>query len=240
MRQPVKLVFLLPLMALLAHGLQAQTTPADSVLVIGQVLEAENFTGLPFAHVAVNSKATTTDFKGIFKARVSKLDTISVSYVGFKTQHLTIPKDLSSPVYETKLLLQKDTILMENADITVLPTSIEKFKQAILSLELSDQEYKNVEKNMAALTQQVLIYDYRKYSMDATENQRAALAGPQSFNFLNVLKKVKDALVDPSKKKDTELPPIPAIYDDPLPATVPPADTLLIQKADTTKQVINN
>ncbi|MEQ8413692.1 MAG: carboxypeptidase-like regulatory domain-containing protein [Imperialibacter sp.] len=240
MRQSGNLILTLLFAVLFYCNSYAQSSPADSVLVIGQVLEDESYTGLPFAHITVKNRATTTDFKGIFKVRVGKSDTVSVSYVGYKTQQLTIPKGLNSPVFETKLMLQKDTIMMENANVMVLPASIEKFKQAILTLELSDQEYRNVEKNMAALTQQVLIYDYRKYSMDAAENQRAAMAGPQSFNFLNVLRKVKDALVDPNKSKD-ELPtPPPVYYDAPLlPDTTPP-DSLLIQKADTTQRIINN
>ncbi|MEQ9102621.1 MAG: carboxypeptidase-like regulatory domain-containing protein [Imperialibacter sp.] len=240
MRQSGNLILTLLFSVLFYGNSYAQSSPADSVLVIGQVLEDEGYTGLPFAHITVKERATTTDFKGIFKVRVGKSDTVSVSYVGYKTQQLTIPKGLNSPVFETKLMLQKDTIMMENANVMVLPASIEKFKQAILTLELSDQEYRNVEKNMAALTQQVLIYDYRKYSMDAAENQRAAMAGPQSFNFLNVLRKVKEALVDPNKNKD-ELPtPPPVYYDAPLLPDTTPSDSLLIQKADTTQRIINN
>lgn len=216
----------------------AQTTRSDSVLVIGQVLEDESYTGLPFAHVAVGSRATTTDFKGLFKARVSFNDTISVSYVGYKTRQLLIPEGTSGPVFETKLILQKDTIMMENANITILPSSIEAFKQAILSLDLSSQEYKNVERNMAALTQQVLIYDYNKYTMDAAENQRAAMSGPQSFNFLNVFRKVKEALSGPPAAEIKPTPP--PVYSD-TPALQAPiqSDSLLRQKSDTT-QVINN
>lgn len=211
-------------------------TPQDSVLVIGQVLEEESYTGLPFAHVALKNKATTTDFKGIFKARLSKTDTVSVSYVGYKTALFSVPASFEGRVFETKILLQKDTILLDNANITILPTSIEAFKQAILSLDLTDQEYKNVQKNMGAITRQVLIYDYNKYTMDAAENQRAAMAGPQSFNILGVFKKVKDALVEPTKRPD--LTPPPVYYDAPRTGTLVPSDTLQTQKADTTR--INN
>lgn len=240
MRHPESLLLTIVLLFTMRSISYSQAASADSVLVIGQVLEAESYTGLPFAHIAVKERATTTDFKGIFKIRVSSADTVSVSYVGYKTQQLIIPVGVASPVFETKLVLQKDTIMMENADITVLPGSIEKFKQAILSLELSDQEYKNVEKNMAALTQQVLIYDYNKYSMDAAENQRAAMAGPQPFNFMGVLRKVRDALVDPNQKKEDLPTPPPVYYDVPALQETAPADSLLIQKSDTTQRAINN
>ena len=223
----------------ITHVSFSQTEPADSVLVIGQVLEAESYTGLPFAHVAVGNRATTTDFKGLFKARVSVEDTISISYVGYKTHHLLIPDDTSGPVFETKLIMEKDTIMMANANIAILPSSIEAFKQAILSLDLTSQEYKNVEKNMAALTQQVLIYDYDKYSMDAAENQRAAMSGPQSFNFMNVFRKVKDALSGPPATGSKPTPP--PVYSDTPPLQTPTQpDSLLIQKTDTTQLIINN
>ncbi len=236
------LILLLALLPAIFIGnkLLAQVGEADSLIVIGQVLENESYTGLPFAHIAINNWATTTDFKGVFKARIKATDTLSVSYVGYKTKLVIVPEDISSPVFETKVLLEKDTIMMKDAEISMLPSSIEAFKQAILSLELTDQEYKNVEKNMTALTQQVLIYDYNKYTMDAAENQRAAMAGPQSFNFMGVLKKVKDALTDPNKNKDDELLPPPIYYEEPGVPAPSKADSLLIQKSDTTLRVINN
>lgn len=220
----------------------------DSVLVIGQVLEGETFTGLPFAHVRVGNKATTTDFKGLFKTRVNAGDTISISYVGFKTSGLTVPDNLPGSFFETKVVLEKDTVLLENANITILPSSVEAFKQAILSLNLSEQEYRNVEKNMEAMTKQISIYDYSKYSMDASENQRAAMRGPQSFNFMEVIRKVKGALTDADRSKNDTPPPPPPVYyhttapdplsgNDSIPLLRP--DSIPVLRSDSV-QVINN
>ncbi|MEQ8810846.1 MAG: hypothetical protein RIE59_17375, partial [Imperialibacter sp.] len=60
MRQSGNLILTLLFSVLFYCNSYAQSSPADSVLVIGQVLEDESYTGLPFAHITVKNRATTT------------------------------------------------------------------------------------------------------------------------------------------------------------------------------------
>lgn len=234
----------LPVLTVLVLGWMqdalAQNPEADTVLVIGQVLEEESYTGLPFAHVRVGEKATTTDFRGIFKVRLGMEDTIHVSYVGYKTEELTLPDGLTTPLFETKIILKKDTIMLEDAKVTILPASVESFKRAVLALDLNSQEYQNVRRNMEAMARQLTIYNYDKYAMDAGENQRAALAGPQGFNILGVLKKLRSALMPPESKEASPAPP--PVYYQPthMPDSLPASDTLMLIRSDSTLRKIDN
>ena len=212
----------------------AQIPARDTVLVVGQVIDEDNYAGLPFAHVRVGDSATTTDFKGIFKIRVRQQDTLQISYVGYKSKKLIIPGDYQEPLYETKIVLFKDTILLEDAQITILPSSVEAFKQAILSMDLSEQEYQNVEKNVEAIVRQVNLYNYDKYAMDAIENQRTTLNGPRGFDIKGALNKLRNALVQPTETENRPSPP-PVYYQPSLPPdSLSHTDTLFLQRPDTT------
>lgn len=233
-------VLFISFLALACTRVHAQTPEQDTILVIGQVIEEENYTGLPFAHVRVGDRATTTDFKGIFRIRVNRGDTVQISYVGYKSTRLIIPGDYPGPLYETKIVLNKDTILLEDAQITILPSSVEAFKKAILSMDLSEQEYQNVQKNVEAIVRQVNLYNYDKYAMDAIENQRAALSSPRGFDIKGVLNLLRNALLQP-RQVERSLAPPPVYYEPALPQdSISPTDTLLILQSDTTILKVGN
>lgn len=234
-------VLFISLLVVSCSRLHAQTPAQDTILVIGQVVEEESYTGLPFAHVRVGDRATTTDFRGIFRIRVNRGDTVQISYVGYKSKRLVIPGDHPEPLYETKIVLNKDTILLEDAQITLLPSSVEAFKQAILSMDLSEQEYQNVQNNVEAIVRQVNLYNYDKYAMDAIENQRTALGGPRGFDIKGVLNKLRSVLVQPPATTEIRPSPAPVYY---LPSLSPDSlshtDTIFLQRPDTTLRKIDN
>ena len=235
-----RLILFISFLAIACTGVDAQTPVQDTILVIGQVIEEENYTGLPFAHVRVGDRATTTDFRGIFRIRTNRGDTVHISYVGYKSKQLVIPGNYPEPLYETKIVLNKDTILLEDAQITILPSSVEAFKQAILSMDLSEQEYQNVQKNVEAIVRQVNLYNYDKYAMDAIENQRTALDGPRGFDIKGVLNKLMNVLVQPPVTESGPS-PAPVYYQPSLPPdSLSHTDTIFLQRPDTTLRKIDH
>ena len=104
----------------------------------GVVLEEDSISGrpLPGVHVYVPKagRGITTNGMGFFSMPVLENDEITISAVGFSTQHFTVPPN--SKEYETIVVtMVQDTTYLQEVVIMSFPTE-EVFKQAVLALNI--------------------------------------------------------------------------------------------------------
>ncbi|MEQ9424452.1 MAG: hypothetical protein RJQ09_08555 [Cyclobacteriaceae bacterium] len=170
------------------------TAQDGSVEVTGKVIAQDGHNTLPFAHVMSSKWATTTNVDGVFKAPLERNDTIRISYVGYKDFFLTIPDNWQDDKMYREVIMARDTIYLQEAEIFFLPENEEDFKEAILSLELKDREYDYALRNINLLKEQLKFANYDKDVMDASENARHYLSGPQPVYFNFIFDKVREAL----------------------------------------------
>jgi hypothetical protein len=116
----------------------------------GVVLEEDSVSGgrpLPGVHVYVPKagRGITTNNMGFFSMPVLENDEITISAVGYSTQHFTVPPN--SKEYETVVVtMVQDTTFLQEVVIMSFPTE-EVFKQAVLALNMPMDENGIVQRN---------------------------------------------------------------------------------------------
>ncbi len=172
-----------------------------TVQVKGIVYDETGGTTLPYAHVLSSKWATTTNIRGLFEAPLERHDTIKVSFVGFKDYQYTIPSDYDDDEITANIIMERDTIYLEEAQIFFLPENEEEFKQAIIDLKLDEIEYTYALRNISLLKRQLQVVNYDKDKLDAAENARHYLNGPQPVYFNVVFDKLRNAMRKGRRKK---------------------------------------
>lgn len=172
-----------------------------TVQVRGTVYDEDGRTTLPYAHVLSSKWATTTNVDGAFQAPLERDDTIRISFVGFKDYDFTIPEGFDDDEITANIIMARDTIYLEEAEIFFLPENEEEFKEAIIALELDDIEYDYALRNISILRKQLEVVNYEKDEFDAAENARHYLRGPQPVYFNVVFDKLRAAMRKGRRKK---------------------------------------
>lgn len=158
----------------------------------GIIVDGDSSYGVPGVHVYIKNAGlgTVSNPVGFFTMPVMVGDTVVFSAVGFKKQNLIAPQvaDLGLTVL---IDLQTDTTFLPVIEVFPYPTK-EIFKEAFLALELPDDQYEVMRKNLdrQALTQMAMSLpmssseNYRFYS-DQRINHMANRNFATSFSFMN-------------------------------------------------------
>ena len=85
----------------------------------GEIVSADSLTPIPQAHILseLSHYGTTSDFDGRFQITIKEIDTLRISSVGFVTKYIHINYD-SIDANSFRILLQRDTILLDEIDVT--------------------------------------------------------------------------------------------------------------------------
>jgi hypothetical protein len=116
----------------------------------GVVVEGDSLNPVPYTSIIVKHthRGTISDYFGYFSFVAAKGDTIEFSAIGFSEAVYVIPDTLSSSIYSLIQVLRRDTIYLKTAEVFPWP-SREQFKQAFLTLEISDDDMARASRNMA-------------------------------------------------------------------------------------------
>ena len=173
-KQLIKTMLLATLSCLLlltaATGLRAQSKP-PVVQFSGVVLSADDSSAvIPGVHIYVPKagRGTSTNVLGYFSMPVLVGDSVVVSSVGYEKQHFIIPNDQGDQI-TVIIELSQDTTYLPEIAVFPYPTE-EMFKEAILALELPDQENRDFMKKN--LSPEVLAYMMETTPMDGSENHK--------------------------------------------------------------------
>ncbi len=125
---------------LIYSALSAQLVENDTISFKGVVFN-ENNEPMPNAHILINErKGTLTSPEGFFNFRVNASDSITFSYLGYKSFNFVVPDTLTRIGYVAGIFLKRDTLSLP--EVVVLPwISKQHFRQAFVnSDQLSKQE----------------------------------------------------------------------------------------------------
>lgn len=120
----------------------------------GVVVTEDENTGdiipLPYTNIAIKgtSRGTISALDGFFSLVALKGDTISFSYLGFKTIEYVLPDSLDKHYYSYFQIMSKDDILLPEAVIYPWP-SREYFKQEFLAMDVNQELQQKARENLA-------------------------------------------------------------------------------------------
>ena len=107
----------------------------NPVQISGIVITADSIPQyIPYTHAVVTkrNKGTTTNSEGFFSIAALPGDTLRFSSIGFKTEKLHIPDTLEQKVYLARVVMQRDTTMLEEVTLYPWPTP-DRFKDELLA-----------------------------------------------------------------------------------------------------------
>ena len=115
----------------------------------GMVVERDSLHPIPYTAIIIANtrRGTISDYYGYFSFVAQLKDTIEFSAVGFKKIKFIIPDTLTTNRYSLIQVMTLDTIFLKYVDIYPWPTK-DQFKQAFLSLNVSDDQMATAERNL--------------------------------------------------------------------------------------------
>lgn len=141
----------------------------DSTYTLSGTVVTGN-TNIPLrgAHLLTSKKSgTKTSETGEFSITVSHNDTISVSYIGYKTINYIAPKR-DNGKYLTKFKLYRDSIILDEVEIFPYPT-YKEFKEAFIAMNKENEKIKMEGINM--------------YIDESNEPIKPSILNPASFIY---------------------------------------------------------
>jgi len=135
-------IFLSFITFLLTQLISGQTTDTTvSYILSGTVVNGETNELLVGAHLlSSNQFGTKTDETGTFSITVLPNDTLTISYIGYKTLTYIAPQQ-NSGKYLVKFKLYTDSITLQEVEIFPWPT-YDEFKKAFTELKEHEPEIK--------------------------------------------------------------------------------------------------
>ncbi len=137
---------------------QFETFKDSVVQLYGIVMTADSLKGLEAVSVVVKgqNRGTITNEKGVFSIVVLKGDQIEFSSVGYKTQTVSIPKNLEGNQQSVIQLMVNDTVYLPATIIKARPTRAQ-FERDFLNNPVPDDDIAIARKNNDEATRRILV-----------------------------------------------------------------------------------
>ncbi len=137
---PIMKNLFITLILLTPFTLLAQSNDSSYVL-IGTVVNGENNSLLMGANIVTSKNfGTKTNELGEFSIHTEKNDTLTISYIGFKT--LTYIAPIKKPgKYLIKFKMYKDSIALQEVEVFPYPT-YKEFKEAFIAQDKQEEQIK--------------------------------------------------------------------------------------------------
>ncbi len=129
----------------------ARAQQKDPVQISGIVITADSIPQyIPYAHAVVKNRnrATTTNAEGFFSFAALPGDTIRFTTIGFKMEKLYIPDSLEQKEYLARIVMQRDTTMLEEVTLYPWPTP-DRFKDELLATRVPTTDEDIAMKNLA-------------------------------------------------------------------------------------------
>ncbi len=140
------------IMLWLSGHLSAQQVPS-LVQFSGTVfaLEGQKKLPLPYANIGLprTHRGCYSNDQGFFSMPAQTGDTVLVQYLGFKTQSLRLPDQLTNGSYYIEILMYRDTFELQRTTIYPIPSK-EHFRPEFLAMDVSDPLKELAEKNLSS------------------------------------------------------------------------------------------
>ncbi len=137
---------LLILFACLSLGLYSQVTEDHKVYISG-VIKDSTMNPVSYAHILTMSGKSgwVSDYYGTFRAVAEPGDTLVISAVPFHRAFLVIPHLENGNQYIAEIILQKQTVDLDEIVIRPFPATYEELKQEFMEIEIDDPVAINIQ-----------------------------------------------------------------------------------------------
>ena len=139
------------LAVLFSPVLLGQPEKKEPIQISGIVMTADSVSQfIPFAHAVVKNKnrGTMTNKEGFFSFAALPDDTISFTALGFKQESLVIPDTLSEKEYLARVIMKRDTTLLQEVTLYPWPTP-DRFKDEFLATRVPTTQEDIAMRNLA-------------------------------------------------------------------------------------------
>jgi hypothetical protein len=136
---------------------------------------------MPFAHILVlnNYRGAITNNFGHFSLVVEESDSVLISSVGYKRKYMEIPSNSASNFLNIEIILQVDTLAIEEAKIYPWKT-YEEFRDAFVNLTLPTDDMERARRNIALIRTQIIM----DHEPSARANFRAVMEQQYQQTFI--------------------------------------------------------
>jgi hypothetical protein len=148
MRKILLILFVLQIGFSLNTKAQLESLHDSIVQINGIVMSSDSLVGLGLASIIVKgqNRGTYTNDKGVFSIVVLKGEEIEISYVGYLTKNVVIPKNIAGNEYSLIQLLTQDTVYLPATIIKARP-SREQFERDFINNIAPDDNITVARKN---------------------------------------------------------------------------------------------
>jgi hypothetical protein len=178
-----KYFFLTGLFLCVAASLHAQSDTKKLIQLSGIIVTGDSLSPVPYTGIMIKSsnRGTISDYYGFFSIVGQLGDEIEFSALGFKKTIYKISDSLTENRYSLIQILNRDTVLLNQAIIYPWPTK-EQFKQAFLDLKIPDDDMTHARRNLALET----MHEERdRMDMDGSLNGKYQMQQRQSKLYNN-------------------------------------------------------
>lgn len=136
-----QLVFFLILAATIQHGVAQEQDDPIVVQFSGIVVTGDSAYGIPHVHIYVPAslRGTETNDMGYFTMPALAGDSVIITHVGYKKQHLVLPDGKDKQSYTYVIELNTDTTQLDEITIFPYPT-FQIFKEAFVNADIPKEE----------------------------------------------------------------------------------------------------
>jgi len=172
-------------------GFHVQAQEKNYIQFSGMVKNVDQ-EAIPFVHIVLKntSRGSVCDKRGMFSIIVENNDTLIFSSVGYKRKEIIIPVQLQSTYYSQDVVMENDTIKID--EVVILPwKTYEEFKQAFVEFEVPENDLYNAQRNFELIQIQALYSQIPdpgvnyKYSMQQLNEQKYFIGQYPPNNLLN-------------------------------------------------------
>lgn len=139
------------LFSLLSSTLLAQEESPQPVEISGVVVTADSLPQfIPYVHISVKARqrGTMSSGDGFFSFAALPSDTLTISCIGFKEETLVIPDTVSDKAYLARIVLQRDTTMLEEVNLYPWPRP-EHLKRELLAAQIPTTQRDIAMRNLA-------------------------------------------------------------------------------------------
>ena len=156
----------------------------DPVQISGIVITADSIPQfIPYAHAVVKGRkqGTTSDAEGFFSFVALPGDTIRFTSLGFKPENLILPEDMEHKEYLAKVVMRRDTTLLEEVTLYPWPTP-DRFKNEFLATRVPTTQEDIAMRNLVVQELRARAYEMG-YSAEEMQDYMIQMQNQNIYNF---------------------------------------------------------
>ncbi len=145
----------------LASKAQEEKKDKNRFFHISGLTLSDSTHSIPYVHIIMKNKnlATASDIRGYYNFPVQATDTLVFSAIGYKMEMMLVSEFYSKEESVLNIILQTDTLQIEELIITPWQGNYERFRKAVMAYVPPTTDMDRALKNLAILDMETLLYN---------------------------------------------------------------------------------